>query len=163
MSLRNTTEADILRICPGATIRGGKPALPAATPDNSSGQTGARPARRGRHEIRIPGWMPTPLNRLMNVHWSTRRRMKTSDSALIKISVAHWRVPIATGKRRVSLRITLPPRKRSVDPDSLWKSLLDALVHCGALVNDSAKWCELGMVEFVRGDALETVITLDDV
>lgn len=114
------------------------------------------------YELRIADWMPTPLNRLLGAHWGTRARMKRHDRELISYEVAVQGVRRAECRRHVSLRITLPPRKRAVDPDAIWKVLLDSLVNCGTLVNDSAAWCELGGVEFVRGDELETVIRLED-
>jgi hypothetical protein len=47
-------------------------------------------------------------------------------------------------------------------PDSYWKSLLDALVHAGLLVDDNRQHVQLGEVEFERGTARATTITLED-
>jgi hypothetical protein len=153
MSIKGITVTDILLKSPGATISG--PIKPVVL---------ARPKRvPGVYEIRIADWIPTPLNKLLHVHWGTRAKMKRFDCEIVAVSFSRTKFPAATGRRRVRLRVTLPKGKRSPDPDSLYKSLCDALVHCMALVNDSSKWVELGGVEFVRGDRLETVIRLEDI
>lgn len=115
-----------------------------------------------RHEIRIEGWAPTPLNRLLGNHHAAAR-LKKLDREYVILHARLARVSRATGRRRVSLRITLPPRQRRWDPDALWKSSLDALVHANMLRDDCPKWCELGQVEYVRGAALATVIVLEEV
>jgi hypothetical protein len=55
----------------------------------------------------------------------------------------------------------LGPRQRGADPDAYWKSLLDALVHAGLLVDDSPKWCELGPVRFERECRRKPAIQLE--
>jgi hypothetical protein len=51
---------------------------------------------------------------------------------------------------------------RPIDPDGIWKSLCDALVAAGLLVDDSARWCELGSFTQTRGAAKATRIVLTD-
>jgi Holliday junction resolvase RusA-like endonuclease len=73
-------------------------------------------------------------------------------------------VPGATGQRRVSLSVTLAPRRRQPDADAYDKVLLDSLVRCGLLCDDNAKGILGRMsVEFLRGKTSETRITLEDV
>lgn len=112
--------------------------------------------------VRIDKWHPTRLNQLITCHWATAGKRKKHDQQIISLSVLGAAVPKATRRRRVSLEITLAPRQRAADPDAYWKSTLDALVKCGALVNDSRVWCELGPVEFQRGTVASTVIKLED-
>ena len=111
----------------------------------------------------IFNWHPCTLNVLLSCHWAKRGRLKALDRDLIACyALQHGTTP-ASGKRRVSLTITLAPRQRGCDRDAYWKSLLDALVHAGLLVNDSPKWCELGSVEYLRGKWRATTVTLEDV
>lgn len=114
------------------------------------------------HRITIPNWHPTRLNQLVGVHWATKHRRRQNDDAMVRVYAYRLRTPPASGKRRVSLEITLSPRQR-VDEDCFWKSTLDALVNCDMLVNDSATWCTLGPVTFTRAKAPATVIVLEDV
>jgi hypothetical protein len=114
------------------------------------------------YEIVIPRWHPTALNRLLGCHWGTRSRLKRADTDLIAICARQAGVPRATGRRRVSLQITLAPRQRAADPDSFWKALLDGLVRAGLLVDDDRFGVELGDVTFGRGPEPGTVIVLED-
>jgi Holliday junction resolvase RusA-like endonuclease len=115
-----------------------------------------------RYEIVVPNWSPTPLNKLLGCHWGTRSRLKRADADLVAVYAMRAGVPRATGRRRVTLRLTLGPRQRAPDPDSLWKSLLDALVRAGLLVDDDRFGVELGEVTFERGPEPATVIVLED-
>lgn len=121
-----------------------------------------RPRAASTYTIRIPGWMPTPLNRLMAQHWAKAARLKKADAAILFTYADQYAIPRATGKRSVELLVVLPPRQRAPDPDALWKSLLDAAVHAGLLVNDSHHWVEAAPVQFARGDKLTTYLTLTD-
>jgi hypothetical protein len=63
----------------------------------------------------------------------------------------------------VSLHIILDKGQRAADPDSQFKSLCDALVHAGALVDDNRQHVELAPVTFLRNPAAwGTVIRLED-
>jgi hypothetical protein len=113
------------------------------------------------YRIEIPGWVPTPLNQLMG-HWRGRWGRKKQDKAMVLVHAWKAGIPLATGRRRVSLAITLPPGQRRWDPDCFWKSCNDALVAARLLVDDSPKWCELGTVSYERTGTLSTVIILED-
>jgi hypothetical protein len=116
-----------------------------------------------RHVLVIPGWHPARLNDLMGGgHWARRHRLKKADRQLVAAYTKAAGVPQATGRRRVSLELTLAPRQRAADPDAYWKSALDALVACGLLVDDSRQQLQLGTVTFRRGPARQTRIVLED-
>lgn len=109
--------------------------------------------------IIIPNWHPAPLNKLLGGHWSKGAKFKSTDRAI----VAAYAKPFAKaqGKRRVTLRIVLGKGERACDPDAFWKSLLDALVQCGMLVDDNRQNVELMPVRFDRG-ARRSEIMLED-
>jgi hypothetical protein len=111
--------------------------------------------------LTIEGWHPCRLNELLGC-WQRRARLKRADRQLVTGYAVMQRIPRATGKRRVSLLLTLAPGQRGADPDAYWKSLLDALVHAGLLLDDSRQAVELGPVRFARGPAAATEITLAD-
>jgi Holliday junction resolvase RusA-like endonuclease len=111
--------------------------------------------------MRILDWMPTPLNRLLGQHWGKANRCTRDDAAEIRIAMEQQHVPPATTKRRLTVLVVLPPKRRAPDPDALTKSLADALVHAGALHNDSHLWVEHGPVQFARGQRLTTYVTLE--
>lgn len=110
--------------------------------------------------ITIPNWHPTPLNKLIGGHWGSASKRKKADRNIITCYTHH--LPKAHGKRRVTLTITLGKGQRGCDPDAYWKSLLDALVHAGQLVDDSPKWVELAPVIFNRSQVAST-IQLEDI
>ena len=116
------------------------------------------------HVIDIPNWNPTPLNKLLG-NWRAAAKLKKADREMIwaycrKVGINCYEgTPV---KRSVELIITLEPRQRPFDVDSLFKSTLDALVHAYALFNDSPKWCELLPVRFERGERKATRIVLRD-
>lgn len=113
--------------------------------------------------IEIPNWHPAPLNQLLGGHWARAARRKKTDRRMIEAYCYLAQVPRATGKRRLSLTIVLAPGQRACDPDAYHKALLDGLVHCGALRNDSHRWVELAPVQFERGKNKTTRIVLEDV
>lgn len=115
------------------------------------------------HRIPIKRWRPASLNQLMSGHWRAKHRLKLADRELVGMYAVQAGVPKAEGKRRVSLEIVLQGRQQEADPDAYWKSLLDALVYAGLLVDDSREWCELGAVTYSRGDEGSTTIVLEDV
>jgi hypothetical protein len=113
------------------------------------------------HIIDVPDWMPTPLNKLLHTHWATAARMKRQDFAFIWAH-AHG-IPSAEGKRSVTIQVTLRPKQRATDPDSLQKSVGDALVRCKLLKNDSHPWVEWLPITFERGVRAATRIVLKDI
>lgn len=114
------------------------------------------------HVLYIPGWQPTPLNRLLGGHWGRAAQRKAHDRDVLGRAVLAHGVPRAETRRLVEVRVILPKGQRACDPDALWKSLCDGLVQAGALVNDSSRWVRLGEVRYARGEELETFILLED-
>jgi len=115
------------------------------------------------HTLVIPGWMPASDNQFKG-HWSKRHRLKRTDRQWVAIGAAVQDIPLAKGKRRVSIIATSDQRGgRLPDPQNLLKSALDALVRCGLLVDDSADWCEVMPPRVERGPERQTMIVLSDV
>ena len=117
-----------------------------------------------KHVLTIPHWNPALLNQLMKNRWE-ESRLKKADSEIVWAIARQERIPIAGGKRRVSIHITLPRKRgRKPDPDAFLKSALDALVKCGMLKDDSDKWCEWTKPTIETGtqDVWGTRITLED-
>lgn len=115
-----------------------------------------------KHTLTIAGWQPTRLNVLIHSHWRAAQKLKDFDTSVIMVEARSQRIPKAEGRRRVSLLITLAPRQRAGDVDAFWKSTLDALKRAGLIIDDNRQWCELAPVEFARGGAKATTITLED-
>jgi Holliday junction resolvase RusA-like endonuclease len=113
------------------------------------------------YTLDIPRWHPAPLNKLMKGHWSNGHHLKKVDRAMVAAYASG--VPKAEGRRRVSLHIILDKGQRACDPDSYQKSLNDALVHAGMLVDDNRQHVELAPVTFSRDPAAwGTRIMLED-
>lgn len=112
--------------------------------------------------LSIPGWTPTPLNQFVSKHWAVAKRLKDADKAIMHNAMMAYAVPAASSKRRVELLIIHPKGKRFCDKDSQSKSLLDSMVHCGLLKNDSHVWLDMEKPEYARGEVLRTVITVTD-
>lgn len=111
--------------------------------------------------LNIPGWHPTPLNKLLG-HWAKAGRLKSHDKEIIGKAVMAGGIPEAFAKRKIELLIIHPPGKRFCDPDAYSKSLLDALTANKVLFNDSHQWVEMDRPEFARGKVLRTVITITE-
>ena len=124
---------------------------------------GVRLPDAGPWAVEIDGFQPATLNSLLHCHWAVKAKRKARDRRVIACAVSLAGVPRGARKRRVGLVVTLGPRQRGPDVDAYWKSALDALVAAGALVDDSPAWCELRPVEYVRGPAKATRITLEDI
>lgn len=117
----------------------------------------------GRWEIVVPLWRPVALNELLAAGPYGANRLKKRDRDFIIVYSCLAGVPRAAGMRRVSLEITVPKGQRRWDPDCFAKSLNDALVYAGKLVDDGPKWCVNGPVSYVRGEGLLTKIIIEDV
>ena len=113
------------------------------------------------YKLRIDRWQPARLNQLL-AGWKTAYRLKKVDRNMIGHYCKSNQIPIAQGPREVNLLITLGPKQRAGDPDSYWKSLLDALVKADMLIDDNRQYVRLGAVDFVRGDERATLISLTD-
>lgn len=111
----------------------------------------------------IPDWRPTLANELVGKHWAKAGRLKAADRELVAGYAVKQGIPKAAGRRRVDVMICGPFRGRMPDPDAPLKSLLDALVKAGLLVDDSAEWCELGVVSVDRAKRYETTVLLKEV
>lgn len=115
------------------------------------------------HRIVIPDFRFTSINQMhSSVHWAKRAKLKKKDREYIWAFAKDQRVPQASGKRKVSIEVVITGRQQETDPDALWKSCLDALVHCGMLVDDKDRWCELGIVTYTKGDCTQTTVILED-
>ena len=111
----------------------------------------------------VPNWLPPTYNQLhASSHWAKRARLKKEAAEIVSAYAHMQNVPKATGKRRVSLVLTLTKGRRRPDGDAWWKSVADALVTCGLLKDDGPKWCEFGTVEYRRGADRTTEIWLED-
>lgn len=119
-------------------------------------------AQGATYRIEVPGWWPALLNQFLYKHWSVRSRMKRQDRKTIALAVLIAGTPKATGKRRVTLTLVLGPRQRRCDGDAPWKSLLDGLAKCGALVDDNTDWVEMAALRFAKGEKA-TIIELEDI
>lgn len=112
------------------------------------------------YRILIPDWHPATVNKLLDGHWSKAGRLKKADFKII------WtysrQIPPAVKKRIVNIKLHIAGAGRTADPDAYFKSVLDALVRCKLLRDDSATWCQLGDVEFERGYVKATEIELVD-
>ncbi len=113
--------------------------------------------------IRIPGWHPTSVNKLIGGHWSIGRKKKKADMAVIGLYVQRCGIPPAVGKRKVSVHFVLAPKQRASDPDNVCKVLFDGLVHAGAIRDDNRKWIEQTPPTFSRGAERVTFITVEEI
>jgi hypothetical protein len=123
----------------------------------------APPGDTGPWEVTIPDWHPLSLNQMIGFNKFVVTRRKHKDAGLVGAACLLAGVPRATGKRRVTLTITLGPRQKGRDPDAWHKSTCDSLTSCGALVDDSREWVELPPVQYERGERRSTRITLEDI
>jgi Holliday junction resolvase RusA-like endonuclease len=113
------------------------------------------------YKVFIPSWRPKSLNSLF-VHWGKAARLKKADTQTVW-AYCH-QIPKATTKRLVRVKIYLTGRQKPYDQDNCWKSLMDALVKNGLLVDDSNKWVETLPVEFIkRAFSPGTEIYLQDI
>jgi hypothetical protein len=110
----------------------------------------------------IPDYIPQSLNALLPKHWAVRARIKRKDAELITGYFLASGIPRATKRRQVTMRITLGRRRKIHDDDNLWKYILDALVSCGAIVDDKPKWLSKKPVEYDRAPRSMTTIFLED-
>ena len=114
------------------------------------------------YTLEIPRWRPALLNELMR-SVRDKIRLKKLDREMVCAYAWQAKIPKATGKRRVSLHVTLGKRMQEFDYDAPWKSLNDAMKHAGLIVDDSVQYVEQGPVTFSR-DWLDwgTRITVED-
>jgi hypothetical protein len=115
--------------------------------------------------IEIPGFVPPSVNRLLGLHWGKRGRVKrgVADTIALASYASGDPVPDAVRKRRVGVSVTVSGRGGLPDPDNVLKVLLDALKVNRLVVDDSAKWLEVGEIRVERGPETRTIIRLEDV
>jgi hypothetical protein len=117
--------------------------------------------------LKMEGRLPASMNaRERTSHWVRRRELQEITTELGYLA-AEQRIPAATGKRWV--RVVLHKSKRSRvtdDPanrDSRAKSILDALVKLGLLVDDDDAHLEWrGVVEAERREIKATHVELGE-
>jgi hypothetical protein len=106
--------------------------------------------------------LPPSVNQLIRAHWGGATRTKRRFYEVVARECERTGVPPARGKRRVVVEVVQSGRGRSRDADGTLKVLLDGLTKCGALRDDSPRWCELGSVVVRRGPVTQTTVTLED-
>ena len=111
--------------------------------------------------MEIPGWHPVELNKLIG-HRMKTASLKKHDCKIVCDAVVAYGIPRATVKRKLDLTLIYTAGDRTRDKDAYWKSLLDALVHSGALFNDSRHWVDYDKPRYARGDVKTTFITLQE-
>jgi hypothetical protein len=115
------------------------------------------------YRVEIPGWHPASVNELFK-SVKSRIRLKKRDRKWIGdfFGPMGSKVPLASGKRRVSITIVLAPGQRGKDVDAYHKSPLDALKYHGLIRNDTDRWCEITPVNYDRAAKMATVFLLED-
>jgi hypothetical protein len=78
------------------------------------------------YTLEIPRWRPALLNELMH-SVKGKIRLKKQDREMVCAYAWQAKIPPATGKRRVSLHVTLGKGMREFDYDAPWKSLLEPI------------------------------------
>lgn len=114
------------------------------------------------YKLRIERWHPYRLNQLIGRNPYVKGKLRKIDDNMVGFYALQNRLPLATGRRRVDLHITLDPYGKQGDEDNWWKSIKDALKNAKLLIDDSRKWCEQGGLTFERGPERATLITLTD-
>ena len=115
-----------------------------------------------RHTLRIDGWHPTLLNRLLYKPWYAVSRRKRADTEVVCVEAIRQGVERATGRRAVTITLVYPKGKRHCDWDAPLKVMLDALVKAQLLVDDSPAWLSSVSVRYETGPKA-TIVELEDV
>lgn len=114
----------------------------------------------GTWTIEIPGWRPAFASEL-KCHPMRAAGKKKRDVRAVRAASVICGVPPAFTRRRVAVSITnlfgsFP------DDDAPWKSLLDALVQSGMLIDDNREWCEVAFPPmYMRGEKRTLIILVD--
>jgi hypothetical protein len=139
--------------------------FPANTPLGTAtvreAKRGGAPAA-GAWVVTIPGWTPVSVNRLIGCSRFKAADLKRKDADRVAGEVLVAGVPRATGKRLVAVRYQVPNLSRAQDPDNGSKSLRDALVACGMILDDSAS-AAVFVEPVVEKGKKATVIRIEDV
>ncbi len=112
--------------------------------------------------IPISGWRPASNNEMAK-GVKTKVRLKKRDRAIVCESARLAELPGATGKRRLSILIRVPPNQRRWDEDAFWKSTQDACVHADLLIDDGPLYYTMGTMRYApdRGPLRTTLIVED--
>jgi Holliday junction resolvase RusA-like endonuclease len=115
-------------------------------------------------QLRIRDWWPTLLNVALRLHYHARSRRYGDDVARVLVAQSIADLRPAAGRREVHLLVEVGTRSGKVpDPDALYKSLLDGLVHVGLLRSDDWQGVRLTGVDFRRAQKNGLVVRLTDV
>jgi hypothetical protein len=117
-----------------------------------------------RYVLDLPGFHPTPLNRVRGRHWSREHEAKRRDAIAYGWAAKVADCPRATGPRRVVLHLTGWARGGKLpDRDGFDKVLLDSLVRVGLITDDGPAGL-VGRVEvtYERGP-VGTRVVIEDV
>lgn len=111
----------------------------------------------------LPGFFPVSIN-VIGRHWRIASRWKNHAVDVVIGAVLVHGAGVAKCKRRVDLHLILPAGQRRIDRSNAWKGLLDVLVRCGLLVDDSPTWCVEGAVTYSRAmdELTGTLVLLED-
>jgi hypothetical protein len=115
----------------------------------------------GRWAIMIANWHPASDN-IRAKGLKQWMRAKKRDREIIRDWLCDYgRVPRATGRRRLAVAIS--KSGPMLDPQNCLKSLCDALVSVGLLVDDGPDFLELVAPTAGRGKITSTTLTIEDV
>ena len=115
----------------------------------------------GTWVVTIDGWHPPTVNALMRGHWSKRARIKKNAVHRIVLACREIGVPVAQGRRKVLITVSVPNMSRQPDPDNVPKCLLDGLSTYGALIDDQAKYVDCPTPVIVKGPKSTTLVISD--
>ena len=107
--------------------------------------------------------LPPSVNQLERMHWAVRRKMRTRFCRELAWAMIEAQVkpPIREPDRmRVQIKVYRP---RRFDPDNAMgglKPLIDAMRDLGLLKNDSPKWIDLSLEQYVDGKNPRTEIEM---
>jgi len=108
--------------------------------------------------------LPPSLNRLLNMHWAKRARIKKEWQRLVWAAKNSdlTKVPAEEhGRRTVNLEYYFPTHRRR-DVDNYQKVILDALTENGLIVDDSPECVEVSVKFLMSCDHPRTEIRICD-
>lgn len=94
--------------------------------------------------ITIPDCPPS-LNKVLRMHWANKRKLNTRWQALVWALIPHKGNRWEQKRKRVVLTLH---HSRFYDKDNAYgacKVVVDAMRHCGFIVNDTAEWLDLSV------------------